>query len=74
MSVQVPVSGLYISAVLRDSAGSFALPVPPVTRTLPSGRSVVFGCLRLKCISIPFTQVGVPAPMSIRSTVLLAAG
>jgi hypothetical protein len=74
MFVQVPVSGLYISAVFRERAGSFALPVPPVTRTLPSGRSVVLGCLRLKFISMPLTHVGVPAPISIRSTVLLAAG
>ena len=44
MSVHVPAAGSYISAVVRARAGSFALPVPPVTSTLPSGRSVVLAC------------------------------
>jgi hypothetical protein len=45
--------------------------LPPVTRTLPSGRSVALCCFRLSAMGATACQAGVAAVRSITSAVFV---
>jgi hypothetical protein len=75
--VHRPVAGSQISAAfagLLDTAVAVSLPaLPPVTRTLPSGRIVALCCLRANAIGEVARQTGEPDVKSMISAVFVGA-